>query len=141
MDDNEIQRLAAMGSSLRPDWPARSLRTFIERNLGARAYGDVAVALAWLCTRTKTDTPRLILEAGPWWKAAGTEGSTAARPPTKQEACATCGRRETEHTGPVLGDHRFVPLVMAKGGRTTAPDDLRSRIQPTVTFGNEESHE
>lgn len=89
MDANEIQRLAAMGAALRPDWPARSLGTFIERNLGARAYGDVAVALAWVAARTKTETPRLLLEAGPWWKAAAGDSHHTPRPPRKAEECQT----------------------------------------------------
>ena len=59
MDINEINRLAAAGSAMRPDWPAKSLATFLGKNLADRAYGDVAVALAWICTRTKTNTPTL----------------------------------------------------------------------------------
>ena len=137
MDDNEIQRLALMASALRPDWPARSMRTFVEKNLGGRTYGDTAVALAWVCTRTKTDTPRLLLEPGPWWRATTTEGNTGNRPPTRAEACATCGRREDEHGAAWLRDHGFVPLDAAANGRTTAPQDIRSQIQPTVTFTKE----
>lgn len=79
LNDNEIQRLAAMGSALRPDWPARSLATFLSKHFAGRAYGDVAVALAWVATRTKTETPRLLLEAGPWWKACQVDGTTAPR--------------------------------------------------------------
>lgn len=87
MDANEIARLAGMGQALRPDWPQRSLRTFIETNLGARAYADVAVALAWVATRTTTETPRLLLEPGPWWRATVTPGEQGYRPPRKDEEC------------------------------------------------------
>lgn len=97
MSDNEVQRLALMGAALRPDWPARSLQTFIAKNLSNRTYADVAVALAWVCTRTKTDTPRLLLEGGAWWKASNTDASTAPRPPKRDEACADCGRRKEAH--------------------------------------------
>jgi len=125
MDINEINRLAAMASSLRPDWPAKSLRTFLERNMSNRAYGDVAVALAWVCTRTRTDTPRLLLEAGAWWKATATETGGSPRPPKREEACETCGLREGLHLGnPVLGDHSFRPLAPTR----YAEDDARNGV-------------
>jgi len=125
MDENEIQRLALMASALRPEWPARSLRTFIEKNLSNRAYGDAAVAFAWICTRTKTETPRLMLEAGAWWKAAGTESSSGTRPPTKAEACATCGKPEGQHN--TWDEHEWVPVAQAKRGRVPMPAEMRGR--------------
>lgn len=118
LEINEIQRLAAMGQALRPDWPARSLATFLSKHFTGRAYGDVAVALAWVATRTKTETPRLLLEAGAWWKAAATESPSSLRPPTRAEACATCGRAEPDHRSEHIGDHPFVPLGQAAKGRT-----------------------
>ena len=33
----------------------------------------------------------------------------------------------------------MTPLDAAANGRTTAPQDIRSQIQPTVTFGIEET--
>lgn len=116
MEQTEIQRLAAMGNALRPDWHPRSLATFIDRNLASRAYADVAVALAWVATRTKTDTPRLLLEAGAWWQAAATGNSSAPRPPKPHEACADCGRRENDHDHPHI-DHAYTPLSHATRGR------------------------
>lgn len=72
---------------MRPDWPLRSLTTFIEKNLAARAYRDVAVALAWVAT-TDTQTPRLLLEAGVWWKAAAIDDDGhMQRPPRKADDC------------------------------------------------------
>jgi len=62
LDQNEIGRLAEMGAALRPDWSARDLTIFIERQLANRTFGDVAVAMAWVCTRTKTETPDRLLE-------------------------------------------------------------------------------
>ena len=127
MDINEINRLAAAGSAMRPDWPAKSLATFLGKNLADRAYGDVAVALAWICTRTKTNTPRLLLEAGPWWKATVADGGTLApRPPTKEEACATCGLRQEQHgKGAIASDHQWIPVSQASRGRTPMPDYVR----------------
>lgn len=132
MDANEINRLACMGSALRPDWPTRSLKTFIERNLESRTYADVAVALAWICTHTKTDTPRLLLEAGAWWKATATDAGTSIRHPKRDEACETCGRRASDHGGPILGDHPFAPLHEAKRNRTSdGIADVRAALRTT----------
>ena len=141
LDNNEITRLAAMGQALRPDWPARSLRTFIEKNLGDRAYGDVAVALAWVAARTKTDTPRLILEAGAWWKAAAIEGGgTTMRPPRKEEACATCGRREHDHASEWIGDHPYTPLAQATRGRNAGGITAARQALRAVRPDTEEHH-
>jgi hypothetical protein len=115
LDNNEIQRLAGMGNALRPDWPARSLSTFIERNLSARTYADIAVALAWVATRTKTDTPRLLLEAGAWWKAAATEAGHVPRPPRKAEECKT-------HAGQWANACHGCASDRLAGDRTTPPN-------------------
>jgi len=71
----EIERLAAMGNALRPDWNIRSLCTLIHTNLTARSYQDVAVALAWIGADTRTSTPGRLLELGPWWRAS-VDGTT-----------------------------------------------------------------
>lgn len=104
-----------MGNALRADWPARSLLSFLTKNFGARAYGDVAVALAWVCTRTKTDTPRLLLEAGPWWKAAATESAHINRPPRKGEECEI-------HAGQWRGSCAGCAADKFTGERTTPPN-------------------
>ncbi|HUX70456.1 MAG TPA: hypothetical protein VMV41_08100 [Cellulomonadaceae bacterium] len=81
----EIERLAAAGNQLRPDWPVRSLVTLIHTNLANRAYRDVAVALAWIATDPNTATPGRLLELGPWWTAsriAGTTGPDSVPRPT-----------------------------------------------------------
>lgn len=89
MNEIEIQRLAGAIAAMRPDWPAVSLRTFIANHLATRAYGDVAVAFAWVASRTTTQTPRLILEAGPWWQATAVERPEHRyrHPPRSSEAC------------------------------------------------------
>ncbi len=93
MNPDQIDRLAAMGNSLRPDWPIPSLKTFLTKNLQWRAYGDVAVALAWVASKTDTDTPRLLLEQkSACWKAALADSAgdeNLRRPPRKDEECAT----------------------------------------------------
>lgn len=99
MNPNEAARLAHAINDLRPDWPISSLRTFIERNLANRAYRDAAVALTWVATDRKpdgtpaSDTPKRVLEAGPWWRAAGIEDQALNRPraPRRDEQCRRCG--------------------------------------------------
>lgn len=86
LDETQVARLAAAANSLRPDWPLRSLQSFIANRLVARAYRDVALALTWIATDPKTETPARVLEAGPWWKATNTERETP-RPPRKAEEC------------------------------------------------------
>ena len=97
--DNEIQRLAAMTNALRPEWPVKSLVTFINRDHAARPYRDLAVALAWIATDARTKTPARLSEAGPWWTATSMtegQGPTQSRmrcvthPEQKAGACAEC---------------------------------------------------
>lgn len=88
MTPEQIDRLAAATNALRPDWPIQSLRTFIERNLANRAYRDACVAFAWVAN-TDTETPRLIVEAGPWWRAVsvGENDNPVRKPPKAHEEC------------------------------------------------------
>lgn len=96
MNENDISRIAAAISDLRPDWPAASLRTLLKSpELKNRPRRDVAVALAWVACESETQTPKRVLESGPWWRAASVEIPTsAARPPKADEAC------------PIHGGHR-----------------------------------
>jgi hypothetical protein len=125
MHDHEAQRLAAMGNALRPDWPAKSLQTFIERNLGARAYADTAIALAWVCTRTKTDTPRLLLESGPWWRATVVPGEMGWRPPRKDESCEKHPGSWRDHCSGCAADQRAGDATQA--GDPKRPEAAQAR--------------
>lgn len=95
MNDNETRRLAHAINELRPDWPISSLTTFIGRSLSNRTYRDASVALAWIATDMRvdgtpaSDTPKRVLEAGPWWQAAAVGGanSVVQRPPKPSEEC------------------------------------------------------
>jgi len=95
IDEHDIERIAAAMNQLRPDWPTPSLRTFITKNLATRARRDVCVALAWIACEPNTATPARVLEAGPWWKAAGVTGELTRRHPSAADACHTCGRTYT----------------------------------------------
>ncbi|HEY1178260.1 MAG TPA: hypothetical protein VGF17_19065, partial [Phytomonospora sp.] len=66
---HETERIARSANALRPDWPIGSLETFIWQQLKHHAYADVAVALAVVATDPATQTPKRVLESGPWWKA------------------------------------------------------------------------
>lgn len=80
-DRDEIQRIAAAMHEARPDWPARSLTTFLERNLANKPYRDLLIAGITVASDPKTQTPHLLLEHGAWWAAAqaatGTSTMTA----------------------------------------------------------------
>lgn len=90
MNDNEIERIAAMGHALRPDWPLSSLRTLLGGpELRTKARRDMAVALAWVACETATKTPRRVVESGPWWHAANVEtpDRVVRRPPRREDEC------------------------------------------------------
>lgn len=87
MNDNEIQRLALAVNSLRPEWPVKSLRTFLAGKLAPRPYQDVALALVFVATDPKTTTPARVLEAGPWWKTNPAGNESTYRPPRPDEEC------------------------------------------------------
>jgi hypothetical protein len=67
INDNEMTRLADMASALRPDWPPRSVRAYLATNHRARAYQDLAVALAYVAADPGSATPARLSEHGPWW--------------------------------------------------------------------------
>ncbi len=69
LERTEIERLAQMAHALRPDWPVKSVHTWLAASYTDRAYRDVAVALAWVATDAKTVTPKRMDEMGPWWVA------------------------------------------------------------------------
>lgn len=95
MNGNEAQRLAHAVNAHRPDWMISSLTTFITRNMSAWTYRDAAVALTFVATDAKpdgqpaSDTPKRVLEQGPWRVAAAAGGSTAMRThaPKRHEEC------------------------------------------------------
>ena len=89
MNEVEISRIAAAISDLRPDWPASSIRSLLNRpELRNRPRRDVAVALAWIACETETNTPARVIEPGPWWRAASVEtAGLPPRPPSNATAC------------------------------------------------------
>jgi hypothetical protein len=157
MNPNEAGRLAHAVNDLRPDWPASSLRTFIERNLANRTYRDAAVALAWIATDTKpdgtnaSDTPKRVLEAGPWWRAATHESPTAGRPqpPRRENQCRRCGielpdcactrehladdpeRDDPNPRPPTHADASLARALLAQAAAKTCGCGVRAELCPT----------
>lgn len=113
MNDHEIQRIAAAAHQLRPDWPASSVATLIRKNLADRPRRDVAVALAWVACETATSTPARVLETGPWWRAAGVEGTTRREPFDPTTTCGICGQPEHRCNANPHSGHEFVSSVAA----------------------------
>ena len=118
MNENEISRIAAAISDLRPDWPAASIRSLLHKpELRNKPRRDVAVALAWVACETDTKTPARVLEAGPWWRAAAVEGDvttthtgrTVGRSADAREVCGICDmwREDCERRAGVSG-HDFI---------------------------------
>lgn len=117
MNDEEITRLAAALNLLRPDWPAKSLRTFIAKNLAARPMRDVSVAMVWVAAEPGTAKPARVLEAGPWWRAVMTEeNSPRFQPLANTERCQICGRSELDCTRNPFAEHEFRPDVRRPSG-------------------------
>jgi len=67
---DEIQRIAQAMNAVRPDWRVTSLVTFLTRHHAGRPYRDLAIAAVAVATDTRTQTPELLNQHGPWWVAA-----------------------------------------------------------------------
>lgn len=125
MNGNEVQRLAHSINAHRPDWMISSLTTFITRNLSAWTYRDASVALTFVATDAKpdgqpaSDTPKRVLEQGPWRVAAAAGGSTAIRThaPKRHEECPDHPGHWAHNCGGCAADARAVT-----DDTTPAPD-------------------
>ena len=127
---DETERLAAMANALRPDWPLKSLTTFIVNELTRRTYREVAIALAWIATDPATDTPKRMLEAWPWWNASRAQAATVSvvvtrcavqghehLPAARCPACEEANRGEVDHDAGVAA----VREALAKAPRYEPP--------------------
>ena len=123
MNRTEIERLAGMANRLRPDWPWKSLVTFIEVNLTDRAYRDTAVALAYVACDPQTHTPKRVLEAGPWWQV----GAAAADRPRPSGIVTYC-----EHGEPGSGCLDCHPRTHSG---VTMSDTQRATIRAQIAEG------
>ena len=114
----EIERLAAAAHELRPDWPVKSLCTWLNATHANRAYRDVAVALAWVACDPQTKTPKRMDESGPWWQAVKAAGSDATvtkfarcdKPGHTSFPAENCGACRSEQIG--VDDNRDDTLTI-----------------------------
>lgn len=89
----EIQRIAAAMCAIRPDWRQASLVTFLNKHHQDRAYQDLALAGVAVALDTKTTTPALLNQHGPWWSAAYVAAGQGTEPvgPGREPACDLAG--------------------------------------------------
>ena len=112
MNQHEIERIAASANQLRPDWPVAQLKTLLSTKLADRPRRDVAVALAWIACEQGTATPYRVLEAGPWWKAVGIEGTATRREPYDAGGtCSTCSLPHDQCRTAWADDHQYVSVA------------------------------
>ena len=125
MEKAEAERLAQAINALRPDWPARSVLTFIGSKLADRAYRDAALALTAVAVDPTTATPARVLEDGPWWQTARPTGRTT--PAVREHECP-------DHPG-----HRSwscpqcaAEAVPMPDAARTLIDEVRKRPRPVI---------
>jgi len=136
MSKEQARALTRTVHLLRPAWNEQGIFAALAQ-VKDRDPFEVALCAIRAAKDPSAKTPGVIPN-GPHWNELAPEAPKQprlSREERRARTCATCGAFD----GCPPACDRFVPLDQAKGGRTTAPDDLRSRIQPTVTFGNEET--
>ena len=123
MEKREAEAVAAAIHCLRPDWPVKSLMTFIGQKLANRPYSDVAVALTVVACDPKSRTPTRVLESGPWWEAATPKraGSQSTFVP--------------EHSCPDHPQHRSWACPECAAEAVPAPPAARAALQALRTGG------
>lgn len=132
LSHEEVHRLAAALNSLRPDWPARSIATFIDRELKARTYRETAVALAWVATDPTTETPKRVLEQGPWWLATRAQAATVSVIPTRcgehpehrASSCPEC----TQRSGDAAAGAELARQAIRAGRARFVPEHQRAAM-------------
>jgi hypothetical protein len=128
MNEHETTRIAAAFNQLRPDWPAKQIKTLLgHASLVDRPRRDVCVALAWIACESASATPYRVLESGPWWRAAAVEGDTAPRNVEARHRCGICGQRE-DHAMHAT-DHPFERLGTTCGDTSAGVKLARSQME------------
>lgn len=128
MTPTEIDRLADGFHHLRPDWPTQQLRTLLTTPaLRDRPRRDVMVALSWVAAESGTASPYRVLEAGPWWRAAGVDGQVTSNRdnPGPGERCSVCSLSEARCRQLWADDHDFLPAAHA-ARRGLTPDAAKA---------------
>ncbi len=128
MTPTEIDRLADGFHHLRPDWPTQQLRTLLNTPaLRDRPRRDVLVALAWVAAESGTASPYRVLEAGPWWRAAGVDGTKSSNRdnPGPGERCSVCSLSQARCRQLWADDHDFLAAAHA-ARRALTPDQAKA---------------
>lgn len=145
MNETEAQRLAHAINNLRPSWPISSLTSFIKRNMSSRNYRDASVALVFVALDADaagnyvTQTPKRVLENGPWWKAAELSGTTqlgTRRPPKRDQECRKHPGQYAEHCAPCATDRLAYDFAESPEPVTTdksGPDLVRDELRKAAT--------
>jgi len=122
-DPAAIDRIAAAMNAIRPDWKVSSLRTFLTTHHGARPYRDLAIAAIAIATDSKTTTPMLLNQHGPWWAAAQVASGSSA--PIHYERCPQPGH--TSYSAANCGACEYDALDDSPG-RADTPSPERLEI-------------
>lgn len=123
MNEHEAGRIAAAMNQARPDWPLRQLATLLkDERIANRPRRDVFVALAWVASEPNSASPYRVLEAGPWWRAAGVEGSANGR--KTGPICVHCGEMQGQCEVRWVGDHKFEEPNAWMRRRITDPEQI-----------------
>lgn len=146
MNDHEIERIAMAMNALRPDWPVASLRTLLKKpQLTDRPRRDVTVALAWVACESGTATPARVLESGPWWKAAATDGAARGFQPLEpNERCGICAKSAAAcAAAPRFADddHTFEPDFKTRNG-SAVPElrDIKAKAMSVPSETNDQEN-
>ena len=133
----QAQALTRCVHLLRPAWNEEGIMAALVKVRERDAF-DVALAAIRAAKDPSAQTPGVIPN-GPHWNElppAAPKPPRLSREERRAITCADCGREG----GCAPPAHRFIPLDQASGGRAPAPDDLRKKIQPTVSYQHEESN-
>ncbi|MGH3094820.1 MAG: hypothetical protein ACRDMV_02325 [Streptosporangiales bacterium] len=99
-EPKQLALIATLGHVIHPDWPERSLRTWLETHITSHNSYTLTVAAVACWADPATHKPARLAEAGPWWPAAHAATGEADRIPTPPKQLD-----ESWRTGP-KGDYQ-----------------------------------
>lgn len=98
-DKTPYERIAKAMVALRPEWNAKSIETFLIKNHSHRAARDLAIAAVIVATDSRTRTPNLLNQHGPWWEAVMVATGDAPRKLGITTRCPVHDYEETHNCG------------------------------------------
>lgn len=122
----EGERLAQAINALRPDWPVRSLLTFIERRC-TRPLLDLSLELMYVALDPDTKSPARIDGDGPWKRLQHTAKPGQAYRAPSSDDCAICHRPAGLHSPLASDPHEWeAPNARGRGVKST-PEQRAAR--------------